>query len=182
MQKMRDEKDNPFLVKPGQDASHRPGPIVDENRSTVTYVFRGAKKLFANPFVGADMPFPEADLDVEDEEFEPHPCPKPKLLWPTATPGKSAPTSTPKRSGRRHTHGSEDEISPPSSPMPVPTPLVHGRDRARFESDDEFLPEGHEEEVQEASSARRLLFAPGPPAKRAPDEDESGNRRTRRRV
>lgn len=182
LQKMRDEKDNPFFVKPGQTVSHRPGPVVDETRSTVTYVFRGAKKLFANPFAGADLPFPEAELNVEDEEYEPHPCPKPKLLWPTASPKKPAPLSTPKRSGRRHRHGSQDEISPPSSPMPVSTPLVRDHDRARFESDDEFLPEGHEEEeVHEAPSARRLLFT-AVPAKRGPQEEDSGNRRTRRRV
>ena len=182
MQKMRDEKDNPFYVKPGQSVSHRPGPVVDESRATVTYVFRGAKKLFANPFAGSDLPFPEAELNVEDDEFEPHPCPKPKLLWPTATPGKSAPVSTPKRSGRRHRHESEDEVSPPSSPMPASTPMVHDRDRARFESDDEFLPEGDEDEVvmQEAPSARRLLFAAGP-AKRSAEEENS-NRRTRRRM
>ena len=57
----------------------------------MTYVFRGAKKEFVNPFVSPDTSFPASELDPQDEDYEPHPAPKPRLLWPTA-PGTTTDT------------------------------------------------------------------------------------------
>jgi hypothetical protein len=166
IRKMMDEDSNPFLVKPGQHVIHRPGPVVDEDRSTVTYVFRGAKKVFANPFIGAETRIHQSELDVEDEEYEAHPCPKPKLLWPTRTPPKQ--TSTPQtprnqRAARRSGRTAESDISPPSSPMPTPHVEYPGNEAF---SDEEFLPEheaeGFEEESMEDADElpvkRGLLF------------------------
>lgn len=79
---MLDMEHNPFLVKPGEPSTRRAGPIVDEDQPTVTYLFRGAKRVFANPLWNSKMPFPRAELPPEDDDFEPHPLPKPKLLWP----------------------------------------------------------------------------------------------------
>lgn len=161
---MMDEDENPFLVKPGQKVVHRPGPIVDESRPTVTYVFRGAKKVFANPFFDPNVPVYGSNLNVNDEEYEAHPCPKPKLLWPTAP---DHPTSTPRR--RRGLELSDEEVSPPSSPMPMQTPAGHDEEHG-FESDDEFLPEHEEPQPRpvrpmvkdqgEQEVRRGLLFGP----------------------
>lgn len=181
---MRDEDDNPFLVKPGHKATHRPGPVVDESRSTVTYIFRGSKKVFANPFYDPNVPSYGSDLPVEDEEYEVHPCPQPKLLWPSA----AEITSTPKRSRGHARLGmmSDEEVSPPSSPMPTPHgPIV---EEGRFESDDEFLPEQEESrpvrpvvQVKGEQEVRRgLLFGPGATIPVTSHPSSSG--RSRRRL
>ena len=88
MKRMMDVESNPFLAKPGESSRPRqkqPLPV-DETRPTVTYVFRGARKVFANPFYPSEAPFPPSSLDVEDEDYEPHPNPKPRLLWPSPPP------------------------------------------------------------------------------------------------
>lgn len=174
--RMKDELDNPFYVRPGQVVTHRPGPVVDERIETVTYVFRGTKKIYANPFIDADERVPEAELDVEDPDFDPHPCPPPKLLWPTATPPHAAASTPPRQRNRKHVM-SDDEVSPPSSPMH--TPRGPTNDRARFDSDDEFLPEEEAEEVG-VSVKRGLLFGPG--AMNREPHAEGSDRRTRRRL
>ncbi|ODN84956.1 hypothetical protein L202_00800 [Cryptococcus amylolentus CBS 6039] len=79
---MLDPEHNPFLEGPSEPARRRPGPSVDEDQATITYIFRGAKRVFANPLYPSAAPFPQADLLPEDEEYEPHPLPKPRLLWP----------------------------------------------------------------------------------------------------
>jgi hypothetical protein len=120
--KMMDEDNNPFLSKPG--SFHLPTPTVDETRDTVTYVFRGSKKIFANPFLGMAGRFPPSELDVEHDEFEAHPCPKPRLLWPSKPVNKP---STPerrssvqkRRANERAVSDTETEgdVSPPSTPL-----------------------------------------------------------------
>ncbi|OCF40660.1 hypothetical protein I317_05509 [Kwoniella heveanensis CBS 569] len=114
--RMLDLEDNPFLVKPGEPSTRRPGPIIDEDLPTVTYVFRGAKKVFANPLYPSRAPFPQAELDPEEDEFEPHPLPKPKLLWPSGpSPSKRINLEA------ARTPSPDPEISPPSSPVATPT-------------------------------------------------------------
>ncbi|WVQ77525.1 hypothetical protein IAR50_007211 [Cryptococcus sp. DSM 104548] len=88
---MLDLEHNPFLEGPSEPSRRRPGPSVDEDQATITYIFRGAKRVFANPLYHSTAPFPQADLQPEDEDFEPHPLPKPRLLWPEG----------PKESGKR---------------------------------------------------------------------------------
>lgn len=155
---MMDAEANPFLSHPGEDIHPgRAGPIVDESRPTVTYVFRGVKKVFANPFLHPQQRFPPADLDPEDDEFEPHPCPAPKLLW------ASGPSQAP-RDG-----SSSPEQSPPTSP--VATPRFTRRDATGVEmdlsggkhafSDEEGFESESEEEEEELPARRGLLFAPG---------------------
>ena len=181
LQTLRDEDDNPFLVKPGQRVIHRPGPVVDERGPTVTYVFRGAKKIFANPFIDPNIPVYGSNLHPDDDDFEPHPCPRPKLLWPTSTNS----TSTPRRSqpasvahSSRHSRPglmSDHEASPPSSPLATP----RGQDAdPKFESDDEFLPEAGEE--PELPVHRGLLFGAG--GMKRESDGGTVSRRTRRRL
>lgn len=77
---MMDEDDNPFISKPGEVVRAKP---TSEDRPVVTYVFRGAKKVFANPFIAPNATHPGADLEITDPDFDVHPCPPPRLLWPT---------------------------------------------------------------------------------------------------
>lgn len=122
---MLDIEHNPFLVKPGEPSTRRAGPIIDEDQPTVTYLFRGAKRVFANPLWNSKEPFPRADLPPEDDDFEPHPLPKPKLLWPEGpSPYKrinledAARSSTPSPSRNA---GLLPELSP------LATPTIHRR-------------------------------------------------------
>lgn len=121
---MLDEAHNPFLARPSDVHLPRPNPSgTDEcDRPYVTYVFRGSKKVFANPFMRPDMPFPPALLRPEDEEYEEHPCPKPRLLWPTS--------AKPAVRGGDVEMGEEEEVevtpSPPSSPV-MQTPKTNRR-------------------------------------------------------
>lgn len=78
-QKMMDE-DNPFVAKPGESVTAHP---TSEDHPLVTYVFRGSKKVFANPFVPPSAHYPPSTLDAAHPEFDTHPCPAPRLLWPT---------------------------------------------------------------------------------------------------
>lgn len=133
---MRDEEHNPFLAKPGE--VHRPvrrtdGLDDEADRPYVTYVFRGTKKVFANPFLRPDYPFPQAMLDPEHEDFEEHPCPPPRLLWPTApTPTKKPVAST--------STAIAATPSPPSSPV-MRTPKTNRIKRGRFGNADRSLTE-----------------------------------------
>lgn len=170
MEKMMDVEANPFLVKPGESSqtskTRRMSPIVDESKSTVTYVFRGAKKVFANPFYPSDAPFPQALLDTEDEDYEPHPNPKPRLLFPSPPPAPS------KRQVDLGAFQSPPGASPPSSPT-MATPR-----RRLFSSNEDRAQLAEEEEDEDAGLAettpptRRRLFAvapPSAPAKRLAD-------------
>lgn len=123
---MMDEDNNPFLLKPGE--SVRPKDVAtratadDAHRPFVTYVFRGTKRIFANPFIPANTRLANAELHPAHEDFDEHPCPKPRLLWPSA-PVPSDTSSTPS-SGRAF----EEEFtpSPPSSPI-LQTPQTRPR-------------------------------------------------------
>jgi hypothetical protein len=177
---MLDIDDNPFLAKPGETSKPQEPPV-DETHPTVTYVFRGSKKVFANPFMHPAQPFPAADLVPADMDFEPHPNPKPRLLWPTGPSLKAERTPSPdERSSSR---------SPTSSP-PMFTPQSRRRrfseiDPSSMELDLEAtkhafssqssLGEGIEddEEDEEDMPVRRgLLFGAGNGTKRALDADE----------
>ncbi|KAK8849767.1 hypothetical protein IAR55_005103 [Kwoniella newhampshirensis] len=190
-QRMLDAADNPFLVKAGEPSTRRPGPIVNEDIPTVTYVFRGAKKVFANPLYPSRAPFPQAELSPEDDDFEPHPLPQPKLLWPSGP-------SPSKRVGlnRDRTPSPDLEVSPPSSPVSTPTMMRRFVSRQSAEDEDElragpkdvFTDEeviiGHEdddehEDGDEAMPIRRgLLFGGGSGLKRGLDGD--GDRKSKK--
>ncbi|WWC92901.1 uncharacterized protein L201_007863 [Kwoniella dendrophila CBS 6074] len=135
--KMLDYNDNPFLVKPGESSSssssrrERKGPIINEDLPTVTYVFRGSKKVFANPLYPSNSKFPCSELNPEDDDFEPNPLPKPKLLFPHGPSPSSQKSVTSilnksKNSRRdmmllRTPSPDREGISPPSSPVSTPT-------------------------------------------------------------
>ncbi|WRT69799.1 uncharacterized protein IL334_006790 [Kwoniella shivajii] len=172
---MLDYEYNPFLTKPGESSKRSPGPVVNEDLPTVTYVFRGSKKVFANPLYPSGAPFHPAELDPEDDEFEPHPLPQPRLLWPTGpSPSKS-------KLRMMRTPSPELDVSPPSSPVSTPTTsrrfgksalsLEHEKDSENHEgvySDDEgelmmrnvraHLTEEDHEHEEDLPSRRGLLF------------------------
>lgn len=86
------DEDNPFIAKPGEAVIPH---ATSEDHPLVTYVFRGSKKVFANPFVPPSTHYPPASLDASHPEFDTHPCPPPRLLWPT----KQAAPETPRMLG-----------------------------------------------------------------------------------
>jgi hypothetical protein len=168
MRRMMDVESNPFLVKPGESSrsktDRRLSPVVDETQPTVTYVFRGAKKVFANPFYPADAPFPHALLDPEDEDYEPHPNPKPRLLWPSPPPAA-------KRIDL-DAFDSPPGVSPPSSPIATPKRRLFVKPDIHVDSDEDE----DEEAISATPTARRLFMSSSVPAKRqgqAEASDES---------
>ena len=179
IRQMRDEDDNPFLVKPGE-SSIRPHkhPVVDESHDLVTYVFRGAKRVFSNPFIGPKTRVRASELDPTHPDYEDHPCPPPKLLWPSAPESPSTKASSsrrkavpdpnvtpPRRTSRKIP---QTRPSPPSSPIPTPFDVEEeaGFDGPAnvFTSDDEFVPEGQLPDAEvddvEVTVRRGLLFGP----------------------
>lgn len=175
MMQMMDVASNPFLAKPGESSrSRQRNPLpVDETRPTVTYVFRGSRKVFANPFYPADAAYPPAELDPEDEDYEVHPNPKPRLLFPSPPPVgkrfKSTDFDSPPSTTR--------EATPPSSPM-MATPrrrlftkeiaLAVGPSAGLSADEDEEADEDEDELLSDTPVARRL-FQPVNDLKRAAD-------------
>jgi len=174
MKRMMDVECNPFLSHPGEHIyPGRSGPLVDESRSTVAYVFRGAKKVFANPFLRPNQSFPVADLDPEDPDFEPHPCPPPKLLWPnghsSSLTGEKSPSTTPlttpRTTGRISRRDEEGDVE---MDMEVSGP------KHAFTDEEAFVSESDEEEEDALPARRGLLFAPRVRMKRALEGSEEG--------
>ncbi|WVW86819.1 hypothetical protein I302_108874 [Kwoniella bestiolae CBS 10118] len=171
---MMDYESNPFLLKPGEPSTRIPktkGPIVDEDLPTVTYVFRGSKKVFANPLYPSNSVFPRSELDPEDEEFEPNPLPKPKLLWPTGP----SPSSASRARREIRTPSPDNDRSPPSSPVSTPTRSTRfgnsnlslsvgprGKDEGIYSDDEGEVMmrdiRGEEAEGEELPSRRGMLF------------------------
>ena len=174
MRQMMDVESNPFLVKPGESSrskhERRVSPVVDETQPTVTYVFRGAKKVFANPFYPSDAPFPHALLDPEDEDYEPHPNPKPRLLWPSPPPNS-------KRIDL-DAFNSPPGVSPPSSPISTPKRRLFTKNSMQVDSDhDEDEEEDEGEEVTATPTARRLFMPSTVPAKRQAEQPTQETKR-----
>ncbi|KAL1412552.1 hypothetical protein Q8F55_000298 [Vanrija albida] len=148
---LMDLDDNPFISKPGEVVKPHP---TSEDRPLVTYVFRGAKKVFANPFVHPSTRYPASELDVSHPEFDTHPCPPPRLLWPTDD-----------ASNKRRLPRVE------SMEMEVDAGVFS-------EDDDEFMAASSDSD--DAPTVRRgLLF--GQPTKRSVDEGTPPSSRKRRR-
>lgn len=142
------DENNPFIAKPGEVVRPRP---TREDSPHVTYVFRGSKKVFANPFFPPETEYAPSELDPTHPDFEPHPCPRPRLLFPTP----AAP------------------VAPEAHPEPQTPPRTH-RTLAGFQSmdvdqgpigDDDDLPpdlvDDSDEEEEEMPARRGMLFGPG---------------------
>ena len=153
IKRMMDEDDNPFLARPGEVIRPHREEGVDESRPYVTYVFRGAKKVFGNPFYPADQRYVPAELDTEHPEYDAHPGPAPKLLWPSVP---SPPT--------RETQAS----SPPSEIMQTPQT---SRRKPFGKVQEEYV----EEEDEELPVRRGMLFAPSSGTKRSNDSGDEKN-------
>ncbi|KAG6819783.1 hypothetical protein H0H93_008698 [Arthromyces matolae] len=98
---MRDSPNNPFLVSPATvvEDSASPTPSLSphtprqQERPTVTYVFRGVRGTFPNPLYDhernrARSPSARSRLPIEHPEYSPDPHCPPKVLFPQA-PRKS---------------------------------------------------------------------------------------------
>jgi hypothetical protein len=171
MMQMMDVESNPFLAKPGESSrSRQRNPLpVDESRPTVTYVFRGSRKVFANPFYPADAAYPPAELDPVDEDYEVHPNPKPRLLFPSPPP----PEKRFKPEDFDSPPATTREATPPSSPM-MATPrrrlftkeIVMAVGPSAGLSEDEDEDEDEDDLMSDTPVARRL-FQPVNDLKRA---------------
>ena len=151
IKRMMDEDDNPFLARPGEVIRPHREEGVEESRPYVTYVFRGAKKVFGNPFYPANQRYVPAELDTEHPEYDAHPGPAPKLLWPSAP----SPPAT------RETQAS----SPPSDIMQTPQT---SRRKPFGNVQEEYV----EEEDEELPVRRGMLFAPSSGTKRSNDSGD----------
>lgn len=190
IRQMMDVEDNPFLDKPGEPSRpHQPASPSFEESPFVTYVFRGSKKTFANPFYPSSAPFPPADLHPDDDEFEPCPNPKPRLLWPTGAEKKmdleeyesrarsvsasaSPPPSTPRR---RLFVTSETEAREVVDRSRERGDVEMGADGIPHHRDDDGAGGMSEDEAEVDLPARKgLLFAPGNGIKRGVDGEEQG--------
>jgi hypothetical protein len=105
-----DDPNNPFVARTGEVVRARP---TSEDHPLVTYVFRGAKRVFANPFIHPSTSYPPAELDPSHEDYDPHPCPPPRLLWPSKEPSppKTPPRAPPRRRRREEMEMEEEEES-----------------------------------------------------------------------
>jgi len=90
-----EEEGNPFYVKPGESRKVQTKKAEErdwEEKETVTYVFRGTKTTFANPYYRV----PTGDtatsrLPTSHPDFSPAPAPKPRPLWPAASTTNGSP-------------------------------------------------------------------------------------------
>ncbi|KAK4683462.1 hypothetical protein P7C73_g6801, partial [Tremellales sp. Uapishka_1] len=146
-ERMMDVGENPFLAVPGEVRERRPVRD-DRSRETVSYVFRGSKKIFPNTFMSTEDAFAPADLPTSDYNYEPHPAPAPKLLWPTG-PTRSQNDKTPPSKTRRRFSDEEMEIDFDSQSGPS--------------VDDFTTPQAGEQELEEEELpvTRGLLFGLG---------------------
>lgn len=124
---------------------------------------RGSKKVFANPFFPPETSYPASELDPTHPDFDPHPCPKPRLLFPTPAAPAPAP-ETPQQQTSRTLGGF------------VSMDVDHGP----LSDDDVFVAEGAESEDEEELPARRgMLFGPGSGMKRDREGDFEARKRAR---
>ncbi|KAE9390122.1 hypothetical protein BT96DRAFT_353859 [Gymnopus androsaceus JB14] len=107
---MRDSPNNPFLASPldldDVDVLPRTPKETPKERPTITYVFRGVKKTYPNPYYDHEndrprSPDPNSLLPIEHEDYVPDLRGAPRALWPKRRKGP-APLSTPQSPTRAH--------------------------------------------------------------------------------
>ncbi|KAF9066982.1 hypothetical protein BDP27DRAFT_1423273 [Rhodocollybia butyracea] len=112
----RDSPENPFLASPldlndvsSTSKSPRTPKEFPTEKPTITYVFRGVKKTYPNPYYDhernrARSPDPNSLLPPEHEDFTPDLRGAPRALWPKkkkVSPPLSSPESPSNRARRR---------------------------------------------------------------------------------
>jgi hypothetical protein len=114
MRALIDSPENPFLASPldldksaSTSASVSGSPKgIPQEKPTVTYVFRGVKKTYPNPYYDHEKnrtrsPDPNSLLPPEHQDFSPDLRGAPRALWPRQAKKVSSPTSTPESPSNR---------------------------------------------------------------------------------
>lgn len=127
---------------------------------------RGSKKVFANPFFPPERAYPPSELDPTDPDFDPHPCPKPRLLFPTPAAPSAAP-ETPQQPKRTLTGFQSMDVDH--------GPLGDDDD----DDDDDFGADMGESDEEELPVRRGMLFGAGSGMKR---DREAGGYEARKRA
>ncbi|THV07373.1 hypothetical protein K435DRAFT_788757 [Dendrothele bispora CBS 962.96] len=150
---MRDSPNNPFLSSPVDDDELDPvqssSSPSQQEKETMTFVFRGVRKTFPNPYYDrekkrAKSPDPNSLLSPEHEDYSPDLRGAPRVLWPRrkkAALTRTDPTSPTAAAGKRK--------------------KAAGRSKARtlLDSDDES--EGHHsDDGPKPMKPKRLFDAP----------------------
>lgn len=123
--------------------------------------------MYANPFFPPETAYAPSELDPKDPDFDPHPCPKPRLLFPTpvAPPEAQPQPETPPQKGRSlagfQSIGADH--GPIGEPEDMPPDLVDDAG-----SDEEELP-----------ARRGMLFGPGGMKRDREPADFEARKRTR---
>ncbi|KIK63981.1 hypothetical protein GYMLUDRAFT_71444 [Collybiopsis luxurians FD-317 M1] len=138
MRAFRDSPDNPFLASPldldaaaSTSLSSKELPKLEE-KPTMTYVFRGVKKTYPNPYYDHEKdrprsPDPNSRLSPEHPDFSPDLRGAPRALWPRkkkVSPSLAPPDSPSNRAHRR------------KAARPVPS-LASSEDELDSKEDDE---------------------------------------------
>ncbi|KAJ3740184.1 hypothetical protein DFH05DRAFT_456948 [Lentinula detonsa] len=149
----RDTPNNPFLASPldldnAASGSKSPGSSLGplKEKATMTYVFRGVKKTYANPYYDHEnnktrSPEPTSLLPPEHEDYTPDLRGAPRALWPRKKKGVPLPVpDSPTNRARRR-----------KAPVRPTATLI--------DSDDELDDKGDDEEDVSLRPVR--LFGPG---------------------
>lgn len=104
--------------------------------------------MFANPFVPPETAYAPSELDPRDPDYDPHPCPKPRLLFPTPV-APVAPEPQPE--------------TPPRTQRTLAGYQSMDVDHGPIGEDDDLPPDGVDDSDDEAElpARRGLLFGPG---------------------
>lgn len=120
--------------------------------------------MFANPFLPPETAYPPSELDPSDPDYDPHPGPKPRLLFPTPAVPEPAP-ETPQRALRALAGFQSMDVD-------------HGP--LADDDDEDMLSDMGETEEEELPVRRGMLFGPGSGMKR--DRDTPGGFESRKRT
>jgi len=146
---LKDSPNNPFLASPldldDADVSPRTPNDTVKERPTITYVFRGVKKTYPNPYYDHEndrprSPDPNSLLSPEHEDYTPDLRGAPRALWPR----KKGPAP----------------LSTPESPTRVSRARRRKAAVQLLDSDDELDGKGDDNE-EEVSLRPVKLFGPG---------------------
>ncbi|KII84594.1 hypothetical protein PLICRDRAFT_57566 [Plicaturopsis crispa FD-325 SS-3] len=128
----RDSPNNPFL---GDSPLTPPGPKTprEEEAPVLTYIFRGQKREFPNPFYHLpDEYLAPSRLPVNDPEFEADDSCRPKLLFASARRHRRHRSSpTPKSRSRSRAHSNDSDSDHESHQLRTPQGLTFAEELAK---------------------------------------------------